>query len=88
MSELKPCPFCGLEPISYGEDSCTECPYCHLLDTDDWNTRPIEDALTKRIEELERFASHVSDLLHDSFDGVKGHLRELAEEVLEPKEQA
>lgn len=52
MSELKPCPFCGPE----SEHDCS----CEIhISVVKWNTRPIEDALAKRIAELEdkgRFA--------------------------------
>ena len=55
MSELKPCPFCG------GTKICTEkginlnyCDNCSAeSNVEHWNTRPIEDALNKRIAELE-----------------------------------
>ena len=55
MSELKPCPFCG------GTKICTEkginlnyCDNCSAeSNVEHWNTRPIEDALNRRIAELE-----------------------------------
>ena len=55
MSEIKPCPFCG------GTKICTEkginlnyCDNCSAeSNVEHWNTRPIEDALNKRIAELE-----------------------------------
>ena len=55
MSELKKCPFCG------GTKICTEkginlnyCDNCSAeSNVEHWNTRPIEDALTARIAELE-----------------------------------
>ena len=56
MSEkLRPCPFCGSTKI------CTEksinlnyCDNCSAeSNVEHWNTRPIEDALTVRIAELE-----------------------------------
>ena len=62
MSELKPCPFCGSEqpqdskddgnvPYEFGMSrSCSSCSAAVNLG---WNTRPIEDALTTRIAELE-----------------------------------
>jgi len=60
MSELKPCPFCGRIPNPYWTDeSYIECTnrkcslYGYGMSTGDWNTRPIEDALNKRIAELE-----------------------------------
>ena len=65
MSEiLQPCPFCG------GTNICTEkginlnyCDSCSAeANIEHWNNRPIEDALNKRIAELEaeneRFTVH------------------------------
>ena len=57
MSELKPCPFCGEMPETDGRlvqcylMPCSARNFKMLLDS--WNTRPIEDALNKRIAELE-----------------------------------
>ena len=62
MSELKPCPFCNIPPASKtskidGKEyySClnVDCPNGSWLTAAEWNTRPIEDALTARIAELE-----------------------------------
>ena len=65
MSELKRCPFCGGEPTSSNEFDdevlfygCTKDIDCPMYDApfvnlENWNTRPIEDALTARIAELE-----------------------------------
>jgi NMD protein affecting ribosome stability and mRNA decay len=55
MSEIKACPFCG------GAKICTEkgininyCDNCSAeSNIEQWNTRPIEDALQARIDELE-----------------------------------
>lgn len=49
MEELQPCPLCGAEPYLY--EGLVHCPItrCALhnykFSPEDWNTRPIEDAL-------------------------------------------
>lgn len=67
MSELKPCPFCGSKALTNifldyedienppTEVTCENerCIYGWWLSPKDWNTRPIEDDLRKRIAELE-----------------------------------
>jgi hypothetical protein len=66
MSELKPCPFCGgmpkvndwtLKGITDKRCFCDneKCPVylSKTIAIDDWNTRPIEDALQARIASLE-----------------------------------
>jgi len=65
MSELKPCPFCGTLPqanawifrgISETRYFCPnqECPLSvRTVTLEDWNTRPIEDALLARAEKAE-----------------------------------
>lgn len=60
--ELKPCSFCGGVPVVMtmysggGLSKFVACLNCHSgtsLSIVEWNTRPIEDALRARIEELE-----------------------------------
>ena len=63
MNELKSCPFCGNEPVVEGNLVACNNLNCPTYDNywtdpmiftcDQWNTRPIEDALTARIAELE-----------------------------------
>ena len=59
MSELKLCPFCGKKPNpNWTDESYIECTnrkcsvYGYGMSTGDWNTRPIEDDLRKRIAGL------------------------------------
>ena len=54
MSELIPCPFCGGEAELCYSEVDTFCRKCNVMqETELWNNRPIEDALTARIAELE-----------------------------------
>ena len=66
MSGMKPCPFCGKEDLYFEQDEegetnivCDWCEYkTRIFQTIGdaarwWQTRPIEDALRKRIAELE-----------------------------------
>ena len=56
MNTLKPCPFCGKEPqeITLNGEPKVVCR-CLVREPNIWNPRPIEDALNKRIAELEGF---------------------------------
>jgi len=58
MNALKPCPFCGEMPEVEPNGDCYCDNYICPMAPDsympgDWNTRPIEDDLRKRIAELE-----------------------------------
>jgi hypothetical protein len=58
MSELKPCPFCGGKNVLSTElqDGLPFIAYCQCgaeNEAENWNNRPIEDKLRKRIAELE-----------------------------------
>ena len=60
MNEPKRCPFCGEKPHSEEEgtvmcsnDDCLMSVYGVLVPVRDWNSRPIEYALQKRIAYLE-----------------------------------
>jgi len=67
MNTLKPCPFCGSADIRTEPGiNLNYCDKCSAeANIEHWNTRPIEDALNKRIAELEA----ENDILKD-------HLRE------------
>jgi len=55
--DLKPCPFCGHKPVCgyYTEEGFQRFSCCdEWLSFDDWNTRPVEDALHTRAVEAER----------------------------------
>ena len=61
MSELKACPFCGGEAKEHigsikggclcSNDACVVFAKIFYIDT--WNTRPTEDKLRERVEELD-----------------------------------
>ena len=66
---LQPCPFCGKEPAIDNNfaicvnDDCELSDYWSGLEDCSWNTRPIEDALNKRIAELEAAQKEALSLL-------------------------
>ena len=75
MINLKPCPFCGGNDIVYEEAlSVTYCNDCGgELDEgfgSDWNTRPIEDALTARIAKLEAELKITDELLKEATETI------------------
>lgn len=60
MDELKPCPFCGGKADYVGtEIECLECgvmmpkTFAFEMQVDNWNTRPIEDALRAQLAEAQ-----------------------------------
>ena len=80
MSELKPCPFCNIPPASRtskidGKEyySCfnADCPNVSWFTADEWNTRPIEDALNARIAELEAECASLGVRLHDEMSQLE-----------------
>jgi hypothetical protein len=70
MSDLKPCPFCGTSNEKHNnivklyDDEYYAYEYCNACGARvyaNWNTRPIEDALQARIDELERRIANALD---------------------------
>ena len=60
MSELKPCPFCQSVPKVGGGMLVHPICDCYgdvYIEWDTWQTRPLEDALQKRVEELEKLSN-------------------------------
>lgn len=88
MSELKPCPFCGKEPAIDNNfaicvnDDCELSDYWTGLEVDTWNTRPIEDALTARIAELEEAVGLITTLKPTMVMDTE-HPLDMAKEVAE-----
>ena len=81
MDELKACPFCGSSntTLDYYEISCPQelgtivvCNDCgaSAKSIDDWNTRPIEDALNTRIAELESVIDQLIEVGEKMFTAV------------------
>lgn len=105
--ELKPCPFCGETPIfavtADGKNDSIDCrcgeSECFLDDgrLDQWNYRPVENALQKRIEELKAtqnavLVNRLYEQKHYNAEAVKrieeleaekGRLREALKEIAE-----
>ena len=63
--EMKACPF-------HGEGNFTNCGCLDFLEMsmDDWNTRPIEDTLRTRVDELEAERKQIADNLSNPNDIV------------------
>ena len=85
MSTLKPCPFCGKMPevaddgvCRCNNKSCSMAPYWYLPKY--WNIRPIEDALKKRIAELEALVN-VSEGLYERIYEQAARIAELERDV-------
>jgi len=87
--ELRPCPFCG-EPADdrynrLAKCSNKSCLMNHWVDDedffidDDWNTRPIEDALQSRIAELEKDLSNKEIEYTDLWDDALALQARIAE---------
>jgi hypothetical protein len=62
MSELKACPFCG--QVAYKDFNevrhlNSQCPAWGFASLETWNTRPVEDALTAKIAELEQVITNI-----------------------------
>jgi len=72
MSEFKHCPFCGGERVRRNrrDDRFFQmCSKCGARSEDgEWNTRPIEDALNKRIAELENAMRDINRIAMDSME--------------------
>lgn len=71
MSKLKPCPFCGKQPVMTTDDNPQV--YCDIRNcagpvadsVTEWQTRPIEDALTANIAELEAELAAAQETIAD-----------------------
>lgn len=78
-SELKPCPFCGSDDLSVIEEQVVcQNEECHAINADpcdncfphieEWNTRPIEDALLMRAEKAEVRNGKLLAVLRDLYE--------------------
>ena len=88
--QLKPCPFCGSEPITpaipigvIDDDIPVECSNYECdaslmtFNKSIWNTRPIEDALRKRVEKLENEKAELEEQIAD----LEGKVYELQDKL-------
>lgn len=64
--ELKPCPFCGGKASLHheGRAYCKNCGIENMfLLVDKWNSRPIEDDLQQKIDEMKPYAETYSEII-------------------------
>jgi len=89
--ELKACPFCGSKADIYHDRQdvavCSngDCNNCGIP-VDEWNTRPIEDALRKQLEGMESDYESACVLvakMHEAaVGGIRGPIAGVVEDVL------
>lgn len=79
--ELKACPFCGKEATTLEDDGITfvqcgydECPSLAWLTVEEWNTRPIEDALRAENARLREELMNVVSIITGSQKGYFGEV--------------
>ena len=75
MIEMKGCPWCGIEPRLFGKDKVQcinefNCPnaYGRPIKLDEWQKRPIEDALRAENEVLRERIDKLEKLLIEACD--------------------
>ena len=73
MSEIKPCPFCGEKPMpTYANKNRFCCPTNHCPNAyysftkEQWNTRPVEDALRSERDEWRKDAEKLAKLVEST----------------------
>jgi len=92
MNELKPCPFCGGEVHRIGGDdedthdiecnnSCAYIFYDVSVGNDWWNTRPIEDELRARIDNLYTEIADASGYVDDGEETLVNFVRNMRTEI-------
>jgi len=82
MSELMPCPFCGGTNIRKPEiENGWLCEKCGSERFGDWNARPLEDALRKRIGELESTNEVCNDALN-AYDKQRSEIVKLSNDTV------
>lgn len=77
-TELKPCPFCGKDNLQtkntmgnfYNAVSCLSCGLStaeQLEIIEKWNTRPIEDALQRRLDIAVKALTEISNSTNEAY---------------------
>lgn len=95
-SDILPCPFCGSEHLQFGDwgthgaydkvacgNGCTD-----WIPVERWNNRPAEEALQKRISELEQMAevrksaNRLLEQERNELEAERDHFREVAKKLV------
>ena len=81
MDELKKCPFCGNDAVllANGETRCTKtgCPVAswgRSIPVEIWNTRPLEDTLQDKIDNMKQKIEKLTENLDNAHMSVAQHM--------------
>jgi hypothetical protein len=85
MSELKKCPFCGERDSDAPFDCVCRQDDLQRMTRAKWNTRPLEDALQARIDELAQWGNQLADAGDDLRAKNAEYAKYISDDQLETK---
>ena len=64
--ELRDCPFCGKRPCNINDEAV--CCAHEMMPANEWNSRPIEDALRRKYNALLDFVASLPPEIKEKYD--------------------